>query len=107
MTRRFSRLLAAARNNDVLLPLAVYTLIGLAQRGVWVLMLPVYLALLAPEQFGTLVLVTFAASILAVASNLKLDAAMRTFYFDFNDDEDGRQRYLQQILTASVLFAVR
>ena len=86
--------------------MVTFALLGLAQRGIWVVMLPIYLVTLTPEHFGILLLLTFTASVVAVPANLKLDAAVRTFFFDYTDDDAARRDYLRQILTASVISAL-
>ncbi|MGI9270617.1 MAG: hypothetical protein ACR2QT_02485, partial [Woeseiaceae bacterium] len=72
--------------SGIVQPFVTYTLLGLAQRGAWLIMLPVYFLVLQPDEFALLVLILFTANVLAIAANLRLDAAMRTFYFDFDSD---------------------
>lgn len=96
----------ADSGSPLLRPFAVYALLGIAQPATWLIMLPVYVAWLPPSQFSMLVLALFTARLFTVAANLKLDAAMRTFYFDFAADPVGLRRYLSQVLIASTAMAL-
>jgi len=86
-------------------PLACFTALTIAQHSLQLLLLPVYLRYLTPAEYGTLAILTVSAQLVGVAANLKLDSAMRTFYFDHDRDSAASARYLQQVFSASVVVA--
>jgi len=86
-------------------PFFWFSVLGFLQRGIYLLLLPLYLNYLSPEEIGVFFLVTLAAAIAGVFATLKLDAAMRTFYFDFEDNESRLLHYLTQVFSASLLLA--
>ncbi len=57
---------------------------------------------MSPDEVAILFLVTLTARFAGAFANLKLDAAMRTFFFDFDGDEAGLRHYLTQIFSASL-----
>lgn len=83
-------------------PLLWFTALAFLQKSSFLILLPLYLNVLEPASLGALGLITVTAGILAVVANLGLDAAMRTFYFDYADDEARLQRYLAQLFSASL-----
>ena len=91
---------------SLLRPLACFAGLSFARRAIGLLLLPVYIAVLAPEEFAIWILVTLVAGIFGVVANLKLDAAMRTFYFDYESDSVALRQYVTQIVSASTLAAV-
>ena len=88
-----------------LLPLVCFSALAIINRGLSLLLLPIYLRHIPPADYGVLAAVTIVAAVIAVVSNLKLDAAMRTFYFDYYEDPDALQNYLRQIFSTSVYVA--
>jgi O-antigen/teichoic acid export membrane protein len=88
-----------------LLPLVCFTALAIMNRGMSLLLLPIYLRHIPPSEYGVLAAVTIVATVIAVVSNLKLDAAMRTFYFDYYEDPDALQNYLRQNLSMSIYVA--
>ena len=68
-----------------LVPLVCFSALAIINRGLSLLLLPIYLRHISPAEYGVLAAVTIVAAVIAVVSNLKLDAAMRTFYFDYYD----------------------
>lgn len=66
-----------------------------------IFLLPLYLQKLSTEEFAILNLVNVFASLAAMFGNLKLDAAIRTFYFDFEEKSLEQDAYLQQIFSFS------
>ncbi|MEO0345812.1 MAG: hypothetical protein AAF229_06095 [Pseudomonadota bacterium] len=80
-----------------------YTVLDALRRASFVVLLPLYLATLQPDAIGAFVLYNVAAALLATAANLRLDAAMRTLYFDFGDDAGSQERYLAIVFSTSLL----
>jgi O-antigen/teichoic acid export membrane protein len=85
--------------------LACFSALTILERGLSLLLLPLYVRHIPPDEFGALAAVMIVAGVIAVASNLKLDAAMRTFYFDYCDDPTALETYLRQILSTSLYSA--
>lgn len=86
--------------------LATYAALDLLRRASFVVLLPLYLAWLPPEALGALVLYTVMAALLAIVANLRVDAAMRRFYFDFDGDRAAQDGYLAGLFSASLLFVI-
>ena len=86
--------------------LVCFSALSIVQSALNLLLLPLYVRFVTPAEYGVLATVTIVAAIVSVASNLKLDAAMRTFYFDYADDPDGLEAYLRQTFSASLYFAI-
>lgn len=89
-----------------LLPLVCYSALALAQQGLGLLLLPLYLTHLSPAEYGVLAIVAVASQLIAVVSSLKLDAAMRTFQFDHDGDPQTLRAYVQQIFSAAMLLGL-
>jgi len=88
-----------------LVPMFALSALTAVHQGLNLLLLPVYLRYIAPAAYGTLAAVTIGAAVIAVASNARLDAAMRTFFFDFAVDAGALERYLGQVLSAAFWIA--
>jgi O-antigen/teichoic acid export membrane protein len=87
-------------------PLAALTWLSaltLAQSGMGLLLLPLYVGALQPAELGVLAAVNVVGSIFGAAATLKLDGAMRAFYFDHERDSAGAQAYLQLTFTAALV----
>jgi O-antigen/teichoic acid export membrane protein len=85
--------------------LAIFFALSIAHRGLHLLLLPIYVRHITPAEYGVLAAVTIMAGVVAVLSNFKLDAAMRTFYFDYSQDEARLSLYLRQIFSLSLYCA--
>lgn len=83
-------------------PLAIFSALSIAHRGLHLLLLPIYVRHITPAEYGVLAAVTIMATVVAVLSNLKLDAAMRTFYFDYSQDDARLSLYLRQVFSLSL-----
>ncbi|MDH3750148.1 MAG: oligosaccharide flippase family protein, partial [Gammaproteobacteria bacterium] len=88
-----------------LLPLVCFSGLAIVNRGLSLLLLPIYLRHIPPAEYGVLAAVTIVATVIAVVSTLKLDAAMRTFYFDYCEDPNALRIYLRQVFSTSVYVA--
>lgn len=53
--------------------------------GISLILLPIFLNYLSPEDYGIVSLVIIYATVVAVVGSLGLKSALYTFYFDFND----------------------
>jgi O-antigen/teichoic acid export membrane protein len=83
--------------------LAVFSTLSVLRRGIPFLLLPVYVIYVDAQEYGVLTAVTISASIVAVVSNLRLDAAVRTFYFDYATNESLLREYMRQVITVATL----
>lgn len=95
----------SARQPSPLIALASFLAISIVQSGMSLLLLPLYVTTLTPADYGFLTLVNVVAAIFGAASNLKLDAAMRTLYFDHNHDSAALAEYLRQAFTGGVVIS--
>lgn len=86
--------------------LVTYSTLSFVQPALSLILLPIYIQYLSPEDYGRLALYAIAASVFSVVANLKLDQAMRTFYFDFNTDKDVLKDYLYSTLSLSMIVAL-
>jgi len=87
-------------------PLFWFSFLSFFQRATLLILLPLYLNYMSPDEVAILFLVTLTAKFAAAVANLKLDAAMRTFFFDFDGDEAGLHHYLTQLFSASLFLVV-
>jgi len=84
----------------------VFTLLSFIPAAAGVFLLPLYLKQLSAESYAILSLVGVFAGIMALLGNLKLDAAMRTFYFDYKEDGPELKQYLQHIFSAALFISL-
>jgi O-antigen/teichoic acid export membrane protein len=83
-------------------PLFWFSLFGFLQRATALLLLPLYLHYFSAEEVAVFFLVTMTAQFVGTFANLKLDAAMRVFYFDYDPNSSDLRNYLAQIFSASL-----
>lgn len=81
-------------------------MLSILHHGLHLLLLPVYIRHIPPAEYGVLAAVTIMATLIAAVSNLKLDAAMRTFYFDYSEDATLLAHYLRQLFSVSLYGAI-
>ncbi|MEM8890003.1 MAG: hypothetical protein AAGD28_18645, partial [Bacteroidota bacterium] len=77
----------------------VLTALGFIPALAGIFLLPLYLNQLSSEEYALMNLVIIFAGFAAMVGNLKLDAAMRTFYFDYDKEPDKLQQYLSQVFS--------
>lgn len=82
--------------------LTCFTALTVVQSAMGLVLLPLYVHALTPADYGVLALVNVVAALFAAVANLKLDAAMRTHYFDHQHDAAALGRYLQQTFSAAL-----
>ncbi len=82
-----------------------FTFLGYIRPAINIFLLPLYLKCISPEEYGILALVGVFTSVAMTFSNLKIDTAVRTFYFDYNHNEQQLWTYLSQIFSFS-LFSI-
>jgi O-antigen/teichoic acid export membrane protein len=80
-----------------------FALLGFLRPAIQIFLLPFYLIYLTPEDYGLLAMVSVFTSIICVLATLRLDAAVRTFYFDYNDDMDKLWKYLSQTFSLIII----
>ncbi|MEM1437723.1 MAG: hypothetical protein AAF545_01720 [Pseudomonadota bacterium] len=83
-----------------------YVLLDVIRRASFVLLLPVYLSRLEPDALGALVLYNLFATVLAVIANLRLDASVRTLFFDLRGDREAEDRFLAGVFSLSFALIV-
>lgn len=84
----------------------IFTTLSFIPTAAGVLLLPLYLNELHAEEYAILSLAGIFAGLVVMLSNFKLDAAMRTFYFDYKENSPELLTYLRQIFTASLLISL-
>jgi O-antigen/teichoic acid export membrane protein len=82
--------------------LTCFMALTVVQSAMGLVLLPLYVHALAPTDYGVLALVNVVAALFAAVANLKLDAAMRTHYFDHEHDAAALGRYLRQTFSAAL-----
>ncbi|NQX85337.1 MAG: lipopolysaccharide biosynthesis protein [Flavobacteriaceae bacterium] len=80
----------------------LFSVFSLLQFGVSIVLVPIFLNYLTPEDYGVISLVLIYATIVATLSSFGLKSALYTFYFDF-DTKVKRHNYLKNIFSAHVL----
>ncbi len=68
------------------------------------ILLPFYLMVLDPTEYGILALIYIFSSLYEF-SNLKIQTAVQTYYFDYNDEPKKLKEYLSNILSFSILLS--
>lgn len=68
-------------------------------------LLPIYLKLLDPEEYGMLAIVYIFTSLYELLGNLRVQTSVETFYFDYFEDKSKLKKYISNIFTFSVLFS--
>jgi len=68
------------------------------QSGISLVLLPIFLNYLSPEDYGIASLVVIYSNIIAVVGSLGLKSALYTFYFDFNE-KDKLRDYLGHLFS--------
>ncbi len=83
-----------------------FTLLGFLRPAINVFLLPLYLIKLSPAEYGMLALILVFSSIFGVVVSLKLNVAVNTFYFDYNQDEENLKKYIGQIFSFTFLIGL-
>lgn len=80
--------------------------LGFIRPAIQIFLLPLYLIYLTPEDYGLLALVGVFTSILTIFVTLRLDGAVRTFYFDYNEDQNKLWKYISQIFSLIIIIGI-
>ena len=83
-----------------------FSILGFLKPAIGVFLIPMYLLVLTPEDYGVLALVGLFKAVAVVLGNLQLSSAMRTFYFDYNHEEGRLRNYLRQMFSANLLLVI-
>lgn len=83
-----------------------FALLGFVRPAIKIFLLPLYLIYLTPEDYGLLALVGVFTSILIIFVTLRLDGSVRTFYFDYNDDQKKLWSYISQIFSLIIIIGI-
>lgn len=84
----------------------VFTVLGFLSPALNVFLLPIYLEYLPRDDFGIYTLMVALANFVGIVGTLKIDAAMRTYFFDYNDKPTELKKYLSNIFSFSILLAI-
>ena len=84
----------------------ILTALGFIPALAGIFLLPLYLNQLSSEEYALMNLVIIFAGFAAMVGNLKLDAAMRTFYFDYDKEPDKLQQYLSQVFSLGLALLI-
>ncbi|MDW3647425.1 MAG: oligosaccharide flippase family protein [Bacteroidia bacterium] len=84
----------------------VLTALGFIPALAGIFLLPLYLNQLSSEEYAIMNLVIIFAGFAAMLGNLKLDAAMRTFYFDYEQEPEKLNNYLSQIFSFGLILLI-
>lgn len=71
--------------------MVVYGLAGAVARSLSILLVPLYLGVLAPHDYGVIGIVDAASALLALAATLGLDSAAASWFLGVDDHEDRRR----------------
>ncbi|MEM9544456.1 MAG: oligosaccharide flippase family protein [Bacteroidota bacterium] len=83
-----------------------FSVLGFLRPAIKIFLLPLYLVYLTPEDYGILALVTIFAGIVVILGNMRLDGAVRVFYFDYESESDRMWNYLSQIFTTILIMGL-
>ena len=84
----------------------LFTVLGILPSAIGFLLLPVYLKHYEPAEYGTLIVFNLLGSFYGAFSNLKLDTAMRTVYYDYNHVHEQRIKFIRSIFSTSLLISL-
>ncbi len=93
------KLLRLLNSKNTLSSIFWFSLLGFLKPAIGIFLLPLYLVKLTPNDYGIIALVSSAVMVIAIVVNLRLDTSVRTYYFDYNDDEKLLWKYLSQVFT--------
>lgn len=79
----------------------LFGVFSILRSGISLLLLPIFLNYLEPEDYGILSLVIIYSSIVAIVGSLGLKSALYTFYFDF--DKKDVKRYLSNLFSVHLI----
>lgn len=85
---------------------SLYTIGELLRSSLSFLLLPLYTRILTPADYGILGVMTPVYSLLSILMALGLPAAMLRFYFDFQDDDESKARYVRSLSSFMALSGV-
>jgi len=80
----------------------LFGVFSVLRSGISLLLLPIFLNYLSPEEYGIVSLVLIYSSIVAVIGSLGLKSALYTFYFDFNKKDELRD-YLGTLFSVHLI----
>jgi len=80
----------------------LFGILSILSSGVSLLLLPIFLNYLSPEDYGIISLIIIYSSIVAVMGSLGLKSALYTFYFDF-DTKEMLQKYLGNVFSLHLI----
>jgi len=74
--------------------------------AIGIFLLPLYLNVLSDTEYGLYTLMVAVSGIVNIVGTFRINAAMTTFYWDYNHDEDLSKKYLQQLFSFSFLLSI-
>ncbi len=94
------------RRKNPLGSFVIFAMLGYIRPALSILLLPLYLLVLSPSEYGVLALVNVGTAVLVIFCTWNMDVAMRTFYFDFDQDEKLLSKYLTQLFSFTLFLSV-
>ena len=74
--------------------------------AIGIFLLPLYLNVLSDAEYGLYTLMVAVSGIVNIAGTFRINAAMSTFYWDYNHDPILSKRYLQQVFSFSFMLSI-
>ena len=102
----FQKIKKALFEKNTLSVIFWFSVLGFLRPALNVFLLPLYLNHLTPEDFGILSLIGVFTGIILGIGNLRLDTAMRVFYFDYNHSSKELHHYLRQLFSTVLILAL-
>lgn len=80
----------------------LFGILSILSSGVSLLLLPIFLNYLSPEDYGIISLIIIYSSVVVVVGSLGLKSALYTFHFDF-DNKEMLQKYLSNVFSLHLI----
>ena len=80
----------------------LFGVFSVLRSGISLLLLPIFLNYLSPEDYGLVSLVVIYSTIVSVVGSFGLKNALHTFYFDF-DKKDALREYLSNLFSVHLI----
>jgi len=80
----------------------LFGILSILSSGISLVLLPIFLNYLSPEDYGIISLLVIYSSIVAIVGSLGLKSALYTFYFDF-DNKEILQKYLGNVFSLHLI----
>lgn len=85
-----------------LVGMGFYSLVGFLRPAIYVILLPIYIEFFTEVEYGIYNLMIDFAAIFMILVSFKLNAAMMTHYYDYQNDRAKQLAYLRQLYSGSL-----